>query len=47
VAQEGHLSIRVIRNAQASWQGTVPDEAGRIGLLSGTEIALEASLAGS
>jgi osmotically inducible protein OsmC len=35
VAQEGHVSVRVIRNAQASWQGTVPDGGGRIGLGSG------------
>jgi osmotically inducible protein OsmC len=29
------LSIRVTRSAQASWQGTVPDGGGRIGLGSG------------
>jgi osmotically inducible protein OsmC len=29
------VSIRVIRSAQASWQGTVPDGGGRIGLGSG------------
>ncbi len=29
------MSIRVTRNAQASWQGTVPDGGGRIGLGSG------------
>jgi osmotically inducible protein OsmC len=29
------VSIRVIRNAEASWQGTVPDGGGRIALGSG------------
>ncbi len=29
------MGIRVVRNAQASWQGTVPDGGGRIGVGSG------------
>jgi osmotically inducible protein OsmC len=29
------VGIRVVRNAQASWQGTVPDGGGRIGVGSG------------
>jgi lipoyl-dependent peroxiredoxin len=32
---EGQVSIRVIRKAQASWQGTVPEGGGRIALGSG------------
>jgi lipoyl-dependent peroxiredoxin len=31
----GHVSIRVVRRSEASWQGTVPDGGGRIALGSG------------
>src|SRR6516162_8473869 len=33
--RRGALSVRVTRGAQASWQGTVADGGGRIGLGSG------------
>jgi osmotically inducible protein OsmC len=33
--EEGYLSFRVTRSADASWQGTVPDGGGRIALGSG------------
>jgi osmotically inducible protein OsmC len=34
-AREGVLSFRVVRSAQASWQGSVPEGSGRITLGSG------------
>ena len=35
VTEEENLGVRVTRRSEASWQGTVPDGGGRIGLGSG------------
>ena len=35
VIEEENLGVRVTRRSEASWQGTVPDGGGRIGLGSG------------
>ena len=35
VSEEENLGVRVTRRSEASWQGTVPDGGGRIGLGSG------------
>jgi hypothetical protein len=50
--REGALKFRVVRSAEARWQGVLPDGSGWITLgsgasrsLTGTEITLEASLA--